>query len=370
MTLSAFDKLKFLFICMLHMTVAYSQTIKVAIVDDLVPKWASETYQMYYLNGIQVATDQAQKVDIKYQIKTFFYSDPAVNILGTINSVKNWQPDIVIGPRFSEHFLLLKSLFNNVLVLSPYATANDLYALPSNFYTLAIPADYSANKMVKYIKLKQKPRTVFIFTDITCKACGDLRNSLNKYLKLNHYSTQTIDFIDDNIINHQLNYLKIFNNYKDGDIIILNTTGYSAGILISEISNSIKRNNIRYLGGDGWGTFKDWDVAKIKTPYTYRAYRVTPKSININDPEVNNFSILYKKKFDEYPDAISYIAFNALNSVTDALAKYNCSIIIARDNILCSYRKAITLNLQWHRPVIHEVYEVKKSNESFIMDIL
>ncbi len=123
------------------------------------------------------------------------------------------------------------------------------------------------------------------------------------------------------------------------------------------------------MGGDSWGTYKDWDVAKIGTMYPYRALRITPKVVNINSKVVKKFNIAYLKQYKESPDAISYVTYNTLQSITDAMLGYNCHYIKIDDNILCSYKLAILKNVQWYRPIIHEVYEMTKHKDVFITDI-
>ncbi|MFN8770904.1 MAG: hypothetical protein ACK5Z5_09720 [Neisseriaceae bacterium] len=347
----------------------YARTIRIAILDNPLPKWTSSQYQKYYMNGVQIGINEAKNYGIYYQTKVFTYKYPAINIFPVVKKIESWNPDVVIGPRVSEDFLLLKNQFKNTLVLSPYATSNSVYSMPSNFYSLAVSASFSAGMMGKYIKNSFKPNIVYIFTDVACKTCADFAKSLTLYLVNNGISYTNIKFIDDNILNKKIDYKDIFKNYSLKDAIVLNCTGYSAGLLIAEISNSIKQQNIYYFGGDGWGTYRDWDIAKIDTKYKYHAIRITPKSINSNDNGVKTFIIQYKKLYSSSPDAISYITYNTIQSITDAVENYNCSLANERANVLCSYESAAKSSVQWHRPVTHEIYEMKRDYESFIGDI-
>jgi hypothetical protein len=346
-----------------------ASSIKVAVLDNPLAKWTSEKYRQYYLNGLNIAQIEANKLGITYEYKVFSYKEPAINIFSVVQDVKKWHPDIVIGPCASEHFLLLKEVFNSILVLSPYASATDVYKLPNNFYTLAVPAEFSANKTFKYMQ-KLKPKHIYVFTDLECKACTDFINSLYRDSSKVKIKTIRVDFINSNLVLNQINYKNILRNYApSSDIVILNCTGYGAGVLMGNISNIIKKY-VTYIGGDSWGTYKDWSVAKIDTPYPYRALRITPMVVDLNSLSVKYFIKLYKKQYQESPDTIAYVMYNTLVSVTHALQKYNCHLIKNSDDVLCSYRSAILKNPRWHRPVVHEVYQITKTKELFITGII
>lgn len=346
----------------------FATPIKVAIVDNPLAKWTSDKYRVYYMQGLYLAQREAKKLGIDYEFKEFSYEEPAINILKAVKDIKKWQPDIVIGPCASEHFLLLKDQFRDVLVLSPYATATKVYELPKNFYTLAVSSNFSANKTVKYIQTFQ-PKRVFMFTDINCKACIDFADALKKQMNLLHIVNSDVDFIDSNLNLKQINYTNMFKNYKESsDLVVLNSTGYGAGVLMANISNTVKVP-VTYIGGDSWGTYKDWDIAKINTVYSYRALRVTPEVMSLRNKNVRDFYKRYTRQYHEEPDAISYVVYNTLWSVTDSILKYNCGIVENPSNLLCSYEKAVKQNPQWHRPITHEVYQITKKNESFIQII-
>ena len=347
-----------------------AQSIKVAITDHLTSqKLLTYNYQKYYLEGFDLEVIAAKKLGINYEYKTFFYEDPNVNIFEQVKKIKKWNPDIVVGPTFSSHFLLLKDQFTDTLVLSPYASANAVYQLPKNYYTLTVSATDSAKKSSEYIGQAFKPKTIFIFTDASCTFCVDFTNVFVSALKKKKNRIEQISFINDDIMNKQLDYKKLLKEYSKNDIIMLNTTGYHDELLISEISNSLQKNNVLYVVGDGWDMYNNWDIDNIKTNYTFNIFRVTPKVINPNSQLVKKFSKQYIQLYNNTPNAISFATFNTLNSVSDALKNYNCNLKNIKANILCSYQSAIKKNPGWHRPILHEVYEIKKGNEYFVTDI-
>ena len=109
------------------MASASSDNIKVAILDnfhsEILP---SEQYGNYYLQGISIAADSALKDNhIHVVYKNFTYGTNPLGILQSLSAIKEWHPDLIIGPRSSNQFLLLKNQLNNILVISPYATASN-----------------------------------------------------------------------------------------------------------------------------------------------------------------------------------------------------------------------------------------------------
>src|SRR5260221_13797463 len=101
--------------------------IRVAILDNLQSqKFSSINYENHYLEGIELAAFSAKEKGINLQYKYFHYGKEPLDILTEIPKVKAWDPDFIIGPRASDKFLLLKNYFNNVVVLSPLATAEEV----------------------------------------------------------------------------------------------------------------------------------------------------------------------------------------------------------------------------------------------------
>lgn len=119
---------------------AQPQSIKVAVLENLkFEKLSTDKYANDYMDGLLTAVDAAKKDGYAVEIQTFFYGKEPLAILKQIPEVKAWQPDIIIGPRSSSLFLMLKDQFSDVLVLSPFATATEVAALPDNFYSMTLP---------------------------------------------------------------------------------------------------------------------------------------------------------------------------------------------------------------------------------------
>ena len=132
---------------------AQPQSIRVAVLDNLkFEKLSTDKYANDYMDGLLTAVDAAKKNGYAVEIQTFFYDKEPLAILKKVPDVKAWNPDIIIGPRSSSLFLMLKNQFADVLVLSPFATATEVAALPDNFYSMTLPNEYFTQAVVNIVR--------------------------------------------------------------------------------------------------------------------------------------------------------------------------------------------------------------------------
>ena len=354
---------KIFFIYMLLSQYISAQNIKVAILEDLVPRWFSNNYQKNYLSGINLEVQTAKKHGINYKYKTFFSAN--TNIFEQIKEIKKWNPDVVIGPTDSSHFLLLKDQFTDILVLSPYASSDAVFKMPNNYYTLTSPATFKVKKTSK----SSKPIVGYIFTEVSCAFCVDFAKVIVAEFKKKGIEINQINFIDDNLTNKQLDYKTVLKNHHENDIIILNTSGYQDELLISGISHNIKKSKIMYIVGDAWDMYNSPGTDTVKTNYTFNVVRITPKVVHEDRGPLQKFTKQYVQLYNKTPSAIAFSTFNTLNSISDALKNYNCNLKNVKANILCSYQSAIKKNPGWYRPNITEIYKIKIANGFFIIEI-
>jgi L-lysine exporter family protein LysE/ArgO len=106
-----------------------TRTVRIAILDNLKSeKLASERYVEEYLRGINLAVREAGKTKIALEPKLFLYDSKPLEILAMLPEVLAWHPDVIIGPRSSDQFMLLKDRLSNIAVISPAAAELGLYA--------------------------------------------------------------------------------------------------------------------------------------------------------------------------------------------------------------------------------------------------
>lgn len=124
----------FFMITLIFFTQSYAETtIKLAIIDNFhYQKFVTTRYKEYYLLGLELALVEAKKSGINIKYRIFQYDDDPLSILGKIPELVEWEPDLILGPRDSNRFLLLAPYIKNTLTLSPFATSTDIKKMPNN----------------------------------------------------------------------------------------------------------------------------------------------------------------------------------------------------------------------------------------------
>lgn len=345
--------------------VGYAINIKIAILDNLQSqKLSSVNYVVNYLNGIKLAQKAAKTKGINIDYEYFPYNRDPLDILNQINKVKGYNPDIIIGPRFSDKFLLLKDYFSDTLVVSPLATAKQVYSLPTNFYTMTLPDKYAVEATNSFLyKYFPHPKHVFLFTTVDCISCVEISNifltsynTLEPNTKINNYK-----FLADHV--EEIDANKFLVDYESGDLIFTPNISYSSSVVISKATNFLARNNVIIIGGDQWGPADVSYVGKIKTPYDFQAYKIIPWSINEQSIYGKLFRDTYIDTFNKNPSSlISLITFETV-----------MKIIEFADPKQKNQRKAILKNFVVTKKMVrnntYSVYRVSKDNETLIDSI-
>lgn len=341
--------------------------LRIAIIDNFhTQKLSSEKYATYYLNGITAAVFDAKTKGVVVQYKFFPFGKSPLSILKILPTVKSWKPDLIIGPRSSNYFLLLKTQFTNIMVLSPFATANAVAQLPKNFYSLTSPDIDKVKAISQFLNENYHTKNVFILAQADCSSCVDTSKEFTQ-----HYSGVNPNI---KIINHivLMDHVKfqplgrLLGGYKHGDLIFLPDMSYQTAILMSRITDYLKQS-VTFLGDDNWGSWKDGMVGKIKAKYSYVGFRIIPWSLDDRSKSVTTFSNRYITFFKEKPDLISYIAYQTVRSAVFAITQYPvCKQRITSVCVLASYEKALTKNPNWFRPKYYYLYQVDSSAEKYI----
>lgn len=299
------------------------ETIKIAILDNLrSEKLSSVIYENDYLSGVDTAFLAAKSQGINIDYKYFKYERGKLDILTKLTELKAWKPDYIIGPRSSDSFLLLKPYFNDIMIVSPLASANAVADLPSNFYSFILPDPYISRVIEKFIQ-KNYPQTnhIYIVSAADCKSCYDIGKNFFNIYQRSHSSIKVIyrTFLTENV--DKINVTSLVPGLKVGDIVITPNVSYISGVLIARIVNHFKIPNLVFIGADGWSTAEVGYVGKMPTDVPFLAYRLSQWSLDSNTRKVNHFEKLYYEKFGKIPrNTISYATFNAVMSAVTAYA--------------------------------------------------
>ena len=171
-------------------------TIKLAIIDNFhYQKFVTTRYKEYYLLGLDLAVIEAKKNGINIKYKIFQYDDEPLSILGKIPELVEWKPDLILGPRDSNRFLLLAHYIKNTLTLSPFATSTDIKNMPDNFYTIPLLSDYEAVAIYDFIHFNFKNKSAFILTESDCKSCMDVSKKNIKHVEKKQYKNNRSKFL-------------------------------------------------------------------------------------------------------------------------------------------------------------------------------
>ena len=293
--------------------------VKVAILDQLMSqKLSSIIYKEDYLKGIKLASTVAKNrkhIDVIY--KYFSYKKEPLGIFAAIPKVKAWKPDFIIGPRSSNSMLLLKNAFKNILVVSPMATSPQLETLPSNYYSFSLSDKYIAKALVIFTskKLKNVPGILSVPAE-DCISCKTISNLYLSKIKEQSKDINTIEnyFTSDNVENIDISTILL--GYEKDYIIFSPNISYVSGVLIARLLNSIKSNNVVFIGSDGWGSHDIVYVGKINAKYEFTAYYIQNWSIDIKTKEISKFDEDYERLFGEKTSYnVAYASYSTLNRI-------------------------------------------------------
>lgn len=342
--------------------------IKVAILENLkFEKLSTDKYAYDYMDGLLTASDVAKEDGYMVEIKTFFYDKEPLAILKNVPEVKAWNPDIVIGPRSSSLFLMLKDQFYDVLVLSPFATATEVSAMPDNFYSMTLPNEYFTQAVVNIIRERFPKAVVSPIGEVDCKNCTDFIAAFaSAAAGVNLTVRPSTTYLNKNAESTAPE--ELLTHYRKGDVILLPNTSYTSGTLVGRISDLLKDNSITFVGGDGWGDWSSSYVGKVKSSFAYSAYRATPWSLDATDARAKSFKEQFKKYRKVDPTgAVSLLSYSTLSAPIKAFAihKSTSESKPLREKILEAFKEARRNDPNYGRPTKYAVYKVTQAGETF-----
>lgn len=346
-------------------SIADARSLRVAILDNFhYQKFVTSRYKEFYMKGIELAVHDARKQGIDVEYKIFQYEPDAkerLSIRKQIPLVKKWSPDVIIGPRDSNNFLLLSSVLKNTLVVSPFATSSAVASMPDNFYSMTLPVKYSAQIMFDLVRKQYRERSALVIADIECKSCDDVSHQFVKIWRQGSHQPISLRHIlsDDASTTPILSLLK---GYEKNSVILLPNNAHETSVLMLRISHVIP--DAIFIGGDGWGSWKDTEVGHYSTDKDYVAYHVEPWNIEICTDRIKNFSESYFNFYRQLPsDKLAYLSYEALMSITTAV-KQNLGKDdnVSPQSILSAYKEALKKNPNWFRSksyVVERIYKGK-----------
>ncbi len=342
------------------------KTLRVAILDNPnLPEKASMwfDYEQAYLAGIEMAKVAAKKQDILLEYKPFFYGNKPLDVLKQIPNVKAWRPDFILGPHYSNQFLLLKKYFPDVVVLSAYASDPELADLPSNFYSIFPPDDTLIKSLSEFMNVQFANKNIFMILQADCKNCNDMAELLKaNYKRLNNKVKITeTSFIGNKI--EDVNIARVTKGYQEGDIIFLEPENYYSYMnLMPRIVAFLKKSNVAFFTAlDAWGGSDATQKFLGPVPFeNYEGYRITSLLLDdTTDMHLKEFKKLFFEHYKKMPkNPVSYMTFLAMMSVTTALEKFpeKNQNLTMQVQVLKSFEKARYQHPNWFRPKQYGIY--------------
>lgn len=342
--------------------------IRVAVLENLkFEKLSTDKYATDYMDGLLTAIDAAKANGYQVDLQTFFYDKEPLAILNKVPEVKAWNPDIIIGPRSSSLFLMLKDQFRDVLVISPFATATEVASMPDNFYSMTLPNEHFTQAVVNIVRARFPSKAVAPIGEVDCKNCTDFIAAFGNAANISNIAVRPgTTFLNKNA--ETASPVELLANYKKGDIILLPNSSYTSGTLIGRLSDHLKDNSLTFIGGDGWGDWSSSYVGKVKSEFSYTAYRATPWSLDATDAGTKRFREDFIKFRKSKPTgAASLLSYSALMAALRPLvnqASPNPAKSI-RARLLDLFKGERVKNVNYGRPTKYVVYKVTQSGEQF-----
>lgn len=157
------------------------ENIKIAIIDNFkYQKFVTTKYKEYYLKGLTLALEQTKNAGVLTTYKIFQYNQEPLSIINIMPDVIKWNPDVIIGPRDSNKFLMLSPYIKDMLTISPFATSLAVSKMPKNFFSVTLPDSFEARAMYNFVKWKFPKKDVIVLTEADCKSCNDVSEEFIK----------------------------------------------------------------------------------------------------------------------------------------------------------------------------------------------
>ena len=356
---------------MAQQTTSHDPLIKVAILDNFSIERYAKTYTKHYFEGVSAAKLSAKSRHYQLQIKSFTYEDTPLAILNAITEVKAWHPDVIIGPHYSNQFLLLNNQFHHVLVLSPYASDIAINTMSKNFYNLAVTDAEMAHATKRFMETYFPKKNIYNITQIDCKDCIDTTKNL---MALYQSSPQKITLQNSNYIGSDLRTLDIvtlMQHYHPGDVIILQPLNeIDAATLMQRITAYLPKQSFIFVHNlDNWGMVPEASTSH-PVPKNTTLYRVSALVADQKTTLYRNFSQDYFHAFHRPPhDTVSYMTYRSLSSVIAAMQHCNTMSTTLKQKILLCYLRARKQDPNWFRARYFGIYRQQGGHEHRIARI-
>ncbi len=234
--------------------------VKVSFLEALAPvdTTSSERFQREYDLAIQTGKSLTKNELAKcgYELieeKSFYDASDTLQALEKAKQSRENGAWLIVGPRRSNHYLLVVKGAEKTPTVSTMASSKDIFELPPLHLTIAQSNLAMARTLAQETKKATKGKTTYMtIVNEDCVTCLDFAESFDKAaLPIGFKKLSTIK-----ITGEQPNLADIEKNFKKQfpDIVLLPNYSKVSAYLIGAIQNW--KASTFFIGGDGWGDNK------------------------------------------------------------------------------------------------------------------
>ncbi len=234
--------------------------VKISFMEALAPKdtTSSERFQKEYefaiQSGIDLTREKLKVCGYKINEEKIFY-DASDNLQAfeqskQVEASGSW---IIIGPRRSNHYLLVVKGAPSTPSVSIMASAKEVFQLGSLHLSLAQSNNNLAKVLVREVKTKFKTNIKYVsIVSEDCVACLDLAESFDEFAK-----SAGIQKIEEKKFTGEqpnISSLEKMIKSKKPNFIFLPNYSISSAYVMGIVSRW--SSEVFFVGGDGWGDAK------------------------------------------------------------------------------------------------------------------
>ena len=207
---------------------------------------------------------------------------------------------------------------------------------------------------------------MYVISEANCKSCMDVSAAMKTLWKKKRGESlkQTL-FIEGQ--SETVPMKKLMSGYQPGDIIFLPNMAHASAVLMTRIANELKDSAV-FVGGDGWGAWRDTEVGKLLAQNPFTAFHFVPWSLDGSNNSIKQYARKYRQFFKHPPqDKLSYISYRTLSSIVDAYLQYHAKFKGSlKEVLLKSYQAALAQDYYFFKPTNYRVYKITNGYHAYV----
>lgn len=294
-------------------------TVRVGVYLDL--SGATSSYGKSTENGIKLAVEEINKnggVNGK-QIELIVEDDQgrpeqAKTVISKL--INQDKVHVVLGEVASTNSLAAAPVAQEAKIpmITPSSTNPKVTEVGDHIFRVCFIDPFQGGVMAKFAANQLKAKTAAVFGDVQ----ADYSKGLEKFF------TEEFTKLGGKVVNTQAytqndtDFKSQLTSIRQANPDVIYVPGYygEVGIIVKQARELGMKQPI--LGGDGWDAPELWNLAGKSLENTYISNHY---SIENPTPEIKKFVEAYKAKYNQDPDALAALAYDAANIMADSLKR-------------------------------------------------